>query len=535
MTTTSDAFAPAREASSGQSSPNYTLWAIFAACIGLLFVVFWDGLTLMARWWEREEYSHGYMIPLVAAFLVYQRLNELPGAVQRGAWFGVGALVTGLAGYFLGELSAIYTVIQYAFLLSLLGVVLSCWGWGGIRVTWVAFVYLIFMIPLPNFIYNNLSSELQLWSSEIGVAVIRLFGISVYLEGNVIDLGNYKLQVVEACSGLRYLFPLMSFGFLIAYLYRGPFWQRAVLFLSTIPITVLMNSFRIGVIGVTVDRWGIEMAEGFLHDFEGWVVFMACLAVLLLEIAVFHFATRQHASLWDRIHLDVPKIKVGLADFGLSWKRQRPLLVSFLILLVVTPFLVQLDEREELPPARESFDSFPLFHNGWIGHESSIETEILDTLQLTDYIKADYVLNRGGLPVNFYVAYYSSQRKGTAIHSPRSCIPGGGWLISDSAQHELTQLVHVNGQPLTVNRVVIRKGEVAQLVYYWFDGRGRNVTNEYVAKWYIFWDSMTRSRTDGALVRVVTPVLDRSQMAEADQRLQAFLRDFYPQLQGYIP
>lgn len=535
MTMTSDLLARGDSTEAERSSPHYMLWAIFFACLGLLFVVFWDSLVLMVKWWEREEYSHGYMIPLVAAFIVYQRLNELPGAVQRGAWVGVGALVAGLAAYLLGELSAIYTVIQYGFLLSLFAVVLSFWGWGGIRVTWVAFVYLIFMIPLPNFIYNNLSSELQLWSSEIGVAVIRWFGISVYLEGNVIDLGNYKLQVVEACSGLRYLFPLMSFGFLVAYLYRGPFWQRAFLFLSTLPITVLMNSFRIGVIGVTVDRWGIEMAEGFLHDFEGWVVFMACIGVLVLEVAIFHFSSRQRTGMWDRLNLDVPALKVGLSDFGLNWRRQRPLLACFALLVLTTPFLVQLDERVETPPSRVSFTDFPLFYHGWIGQESGIETEVLNTLQLTDYIKADYLLNRTGLPVNFYVAYYDSQRKGSAIHSPRSCIPGGGWQITESSQRQLDGVAHVSGQPLTINRVLIRKGDMAQLVYYWFDGRGRNITNEYTAKWFIFWDSLTRSRTDGALVRVITPVIDMGRMDEADQRLLQFLKDFYPQLQSHVP
>ena len=128
------------------------------------------------------------------------------------------------------------------------------------------------------------------------MAVIRLFDISVYLEGNVIDLGVYQLQVVEACSGLRYLFPLMSFGFLISYIYRGPVWQKVVIFLSTIPITVVMNSFRIGVIGVTVEHFGIAAAEGFLHDFEGWIVFMACLGFLLFEIWILYmFSERKTA------------------------------------------------------------------------------------------------------------------------------------------------------------------------------------------------------------------------------------------------
>ena len=146
---------------------------------------------------------------------------------------------------------------------------------------WAPLLFLLFMIPLPNFLYNNLSAQLQLLSSELGVAVIRLFDIGVYLEGNVIDLGTYKLQVVEACSGLRYLFPLTSLAFLMAYLFKAAAWKRIVIFLSSIPITLLINSFRIGVIGVLVEYWGPGQAEGFLHDFEGWVVFMSSLGVLL--------------------------------------------------------------------------------------------------------------------------------------------------------------------------------------------------------------------------------------------------------------
>src|SRR6201999_3169631 len=107
-------------------------------------------------------------------------------------------------------------------------------------------------------------------------------GISVLLEGNVIDLGSYQLEVAEARSGLRYLFPLMTLGFILAYLFRGPLWKRIAIFLATIPITVVMNSLRIGFIGITVDRWGRAMAEGALHDFEGWVVFMFSTATLIL-------------------------------------------------------------------------------------------------------------------------------------------------------------------------------------------------------------------------------------------------------------
>ena len=108
----------------------------------------------------------------------------------------------------------------------------------------------------------------------------QLFQIPVYLDGNIIDLGTSKLLVAEACSGLRYLYPLLCLSFLAAYLFQAPIWQRVIVFLSAIPITIAMNGFRIGLVGILVSRWGAEQAEGLLHLFEGWVIFIAC-AVLL--------------------------------------------------------------------------------------------------------------------------------------------------------------------------------------------------------------------------------------------------------------
>lgn len=511
----------------------------FFVCLGLsiaaLIFLYRDALAYMLTDWERPEYSHGYMIPIVALFLLWQRINSIPIETKQGSWLGFIFVAIGLLLLFVGELSALYTLIQYGFLLSLTGVLWAFFGSNSMRLSWAAFAYLVFMIPLPNFLYFNLSSQLQLISSIIGVAVIRLFGISVFLEGNVIDLGDMQLQVAEACSGLRYLFPLMSFGFLIGYLYRGPAWQRLAIFLTTIPITILMNSFRIGVIGVTVDRWGIKMAEGFLHDFEGWIVFMGCVAILFLEIAMFQLFRSQRHGVLDLVNLDLPKLTVKLNDFNLSTSNQRPFIIAFILLLITAPFFVTLSERSEIVPARERFSHFPLNHNGWSGSETGMEKDVIDTLKFSDYILADYQLNDTTPPVNFYSAWYESQKKGASIHSPRSCIPGGGWRITSLTQTEFSEIKRSNGQALRVNRAVIQKGDFKNVVYYWFDGRGRNITNEYLAKWFIFWDSLTRSRSDGALMRVVTAASSEEDIAEADQRLQQFLRDFYPLIPAYVP
>ena len=512
-------------------------WLLIAGVVvalAAMLLVYSDGLALMVKWWEREEYSHGYLIPVVALFLLWQRLPLLEGKNIRPAWIAVGLVLVALAFGALGELSALYTVVQYAFLLALYALVLSVLGWRGSWLMWAPLAYLIFMIPLPNFLYFNLSQQLQLISSELGVWVIRLFGITVFLEGNVIDLGTYKLQVVEACSGLRYLFPLMSFGFLIAYLYRGPLWQRWLIFLSTLPITVLMNSFRIGVIGVTVEYWGTAAAEGFLHDFEGWAVFMACLALLCVEVWLLNWLSGSGRSMWDQIDLTIPSVAQVKAALPESLWRFNPVLIAVAIMLVVAvPLGNSMKHRTELQPARQEFTRFPLVLGDWMGQEGSIENEVLSALKLTDYIKVDYRRGSADMPVNFYVAYYASQRKGSSIHSPRSCIPGGGWVI---ASHTVVPVPQVPGaDQLKVNRLVIQKGASRQLVYYWFDQRGRVITNEYLAKWYLFQDSLTRQRTDGALVRLVTPVINNGDIAEADARLQAFMREAYPLLGNYIP
>lgn len=157
----------------------------------------------------------------------------------------------------------------------------------------------------------------------------------------------------------------------------------------------------------------------------------------------------------------------------------------------------------------------------------------LDVLKLTDYTMISFSRPDIGVPVELYVAYYASQRSGASIHSPRTCLPGGGWMIEDLS------LVDVKDagpdDSLIVNRALISFGQQRMLVYYWFNQRGRIVTNEYLAKWYIFRDSLMMNRTDGALVRVMTPVTDVSEIASADQRLQDFIRVAAPRLDYFIP
>ncbi len=509
-----------------------TLLLLLGVAGVLLVVLFYDGLLYMVEQWSRDEYSHGYLLPLISGYFIWQKKNELSGIEFSGSWVGGVIFCFGLLGFLVGELSTLFTVIQYSFLITLAGILLALMGWPAFRKILAPFCILFFMVPLPAFLYNNLSSFLQLISSRIGVDVIRMFGVSVFLEGNVIDLGQFKLQVVEACSGLRYLFPLMSLGFIAAYLYKDAFWKKAVVFLSTIPITVLMNSFRIGVIGVMVEFWGQDMAEGFLHDFEGWVVFMACTAVLIAEMWLLSRIGGNRVPFSEVFAVDPPAVLPKSSDVK---ERMIPKVfyLSFALLLVVTVTSYTLPERAEVIPERSSFDNFPMKIGEWAGKRNRLETIYLDALKLSDYIIADYV-GENRATVNFYVAYYDSQRKGVSAHSPKSCLPGGGWRIKEFDQIVIDK-ASVAGMPLEVNRTVIQQGEVKQLVYYWFQQRGRVITNEYLVKWYLFWDALIRQRTDGALVRLTTMVPPGQDVSKSDKLLQDFARDVNQGLERYIP
>ncbi len=508
--------------------------AVLTIAVALLSALpFWDALTWMWSYWiDTPDYSHALLIPPVTAFLIWQQKDRLERIPFTGSWWGLALVLLGGAMLAVGQLGTVYVIVQYAFVVTCYGLILSFLGWQAFRVILVPLIVLLFMIPLPEFVLNNLSTKLQLLSSEIGVSVMRLFGVSVFLEGNVIDLGGYQLQVAEACSGLRYLFPLMTIGFLMAYFYKGALWKRCVLFASSIPITVLMNSLRVGTIGLLVEHWGIAMAEGFLHEFQGWMVFMVSAALMLGEIALLNVIGRERGTWRQLFGVEFP----APTPTGSAVQR-RSMPVSFMgasvLLVLMIVAATAIPRPHEIIPARASFELFPMKLGEWRGQRGTLDGVYTDQLKLDDYVIANYV-NDSGKAVNFYVAYYNSQRKGEAVHSPRSCLPGGGWQMRDFGQYELKG-ISVNGESLRVNRTVIEMSSQRQLVYYWFQQRGRVIDNEFAVKWYLFWDALTRNRTDGALVRLVTSMPATSSEAEADRRLTDLAALVAPDLSRYIP
>ena len=504
-----------------------------AVALAIMLVFYWHGFVAMVQAWTRPEYSFGPLVPFVSAYMLLHEIRQRPLMADGGSrWPGVAMIAVGLITGFVGNLGQIPYLIAYGFIISVGGLALVLAGIRqGFRY-WPGWIHLMFMLPLPNFLYWHLSGYLQRLSSKIGVEVIYAMGIPVFLDGNIIDLGVYKLQVAEACNGLRYLFPLMSFGYLFAVLYRGPLWQKLLLFAMTIPITILMNSFRIGVIGVLVNEFGIGQAEGFLHLFEGWIIFVSCVVILYIVGLILQRLQRHPQTVFNILDLDFDGLFKPLALVR-SISITPALAAGVLMIAVGGSAWALMPSNSGQQVERKNLAEFPMTIGGWNGERHSLEEWTVKVLAADDYLLSDFVSSKAGGSVNLFVAYYLSTSDGTGIHSPEICIPGSGWEVFRWDQITVSPGDGVT--PFDVNRAVIQKGQQRQLVYYWFEQRGRRLAGEVETKLYTVYDSAFRGRADGALVRLTTPLGSGETEAAGDRRLQEFMSPALDAFPSFIP
>jgi EpsI family protein len=284
-------------------------------------------------------------------------------------------------------------------------------------------------------------------------------------------------------------------------------------------------------IGLFADFGNRSLAEGLLHELQGWVIFMISGALLLAETWLLVRLFARGAKWRDVLVLDVSTPRRPVRSASMSRAVPLALIGAAAVLACAAALSYAMPERVEVTPARKWFVDFPLALGEWHGRQGRIEDIYLDALKLDDYLMADYA--DGSSAVNLYAAYYASQRQGEAVHSPRSCIPGGGWRITEMSRVEVPG--GSAGSALPVNRAVIELGTQRQLVYYWFKQRDRELTNEYLVKWYIFVDALFRQRTDGALVRLVTALQPGEDIAVADRRLGEFAKAARAELGPFLP
>jgi exosortase A len=238
---------------------------------------------LVADWLEDADYSHGFLVPLLSAYFIWERRWILSRIKWQSSWLGIVFLLIGLCLFFIGNIGAELFLMRFSMIVVITGIVWYLFGFVYMRTLLFPIMFLLFMIPLPAIILNTITFPLQLLAAKLSTSSLQMIGLPVYREGNIIFLPHTTLEIVEACSGIRSLVSLAALTVVFAYVTQSHVYKRGILMVSAVPIALAANAFRIWGTGVLAYLYGTKAAEGFYHVFAGWLVFVVAFILLLVE------------------------------------------------------------------------------------------------------------------------------------------------------------------------------------------------------------------------------------------------------------
>src|SRR5271155_5875022 len=496
-------------------SSKFARWQVFS----LLLLIGWLYASTLGRlvlawvgWapWRDPNFQHGIFVPLFALFILWQDRKNLRSILPSPSWTGVLAVILSQIMLVLGLLGAEPFSARVSLLVLLAGLIVIFRGWTFFRAVLFPWAFLFLMIPIPTLIMNKVTFPLQLLASKLATGLLRLVQVPVLQEGNLLTLAAKQLDVAEACSGIRSLITMVTLSIIYGYLLETRNWVRVTLVCFAIPIAVAANVFRIFGTGLLVQYWDPEKAEGFYHSLGGELIFVVALVMLFA-------AHRAITSIWKSGPRKAADDRAAVRDTPARREtpdKNEPLRFALAAgLLLATAIGLQAHAHSEIFPQRAPLGSLPLEIDGWKGTDNTIDEASLNILGHPEYILRDYVDPGQTQPwIEIYIAYFPSQSAGDTIHSPAHCLPGNGWIPSD---RKVVQIAGPDGSTFPVNRYVgAIGGEKPELVLFWFQAHGRAVSSGLDAKYYLFYDSIKMNRSDGALIRLRTPLLD-GETAEA--------------------
>lgn len=255
--------------------------------IALAIAVYLPILWFMVQHWRLvDDYSHGFLIVPLAIYFAYERRDQLKAAPIDGSWWGLVPLLLGTISLSIGRLGVELMSMRAAFVLTVIGLVLLLLGRAMFRILAFPLLFLFLMVPLPQSLVNIIAFPLQLIAAQIAIWTLHFIGIPALLEGNIIHLAHTELFVAEACSGLRSLMALLTLGVVFAYFLERGIVRRLILIISTVPIAIGVNAFRVALTGILTQAYGQAAASGFIHDFQGIITFLLAFLVLLAEAKI---------------------------------------------------------------------------------------------------------------------------------------------------------------------------------------------------------------------------------------------------------
>jgi exosortase len=253
-------------------------------------------LIQLAKIWSAEgDYSHGFFVIPISFYMVWSKREKLLAFPLKPLWAGFPVFLIGVFFYVIAFITRFHTLTYLSILLLIFGLLLFMIGWDLTRELLVPLLFLAFMFPVPSAYYVLITNPLKLFITKMSVNIISLIGIPVYREGNLLFVASTQLEVADACSGVRSLYSYLMLGCLFAWLSKG-FITRLVLIISTVLLAIIVNVLRISGTGVLSNYYGAQVAQGFFHEFTGFVFFVFGFAVLLVEYVVLNRKASPHAT-----------------------------------------------------------------------------------------------------------------------------------------------------------------------------------------------------------------------------------------------
>jgi exosortase len=258
---------------------SWKLLLLVALMAAVYYNVVW---RLIEQWSDDPNFSHGFIVPLFSAFIVWTKRKELASLPANPSTWGLAVIIGSLLLVVVGSLGAEIFVARVSLILLFAGVILFLLGWQHFRALLFPWLFLFLMVPIPAIIFSQMTLPLQTLAAKLAAASLQVVGIPVFREGNIIALPAMPLEVAEACSGIRSLLSLGTLAIIYGYFTEERVSLRVLLAIASIPIAVLANGFRIFGTGIMVQYWSPERALGFFHEFSGWLVFLVSMCLLFM-------------------------------------------------------------------------------------------------------------------------------------------------------------------------------------------------------------------------------------------------------------
>jgi len=504
---------------------NYGGLVFIGACLLLFYSQ--TLLGLWKHWISDPDYSYALFIPFVSAYVIWKKRKIIATMPVRPSWHGGVFVFLFFIVSIYGILGSSPSVVRCALPLMLLSITMFCYG----RQLFMALLYplslLLFMIPLPTFLQTNIGVPLKFLSTKLGEIMLRAVGVSVYVEGNIIDLGVTQLQVVDACSGLRYILPLMGLGVIFVYFFEKTRWKQILLVLITIPISILANGLRIGITGHLAQHYGLDAAEGFFHGFSGWLIFVFAIVLLISVYTLLRLSVRNKpADRFIRPFFD--------SNLTINAPESNKITVAMTCIALLVGGVLNFTTAA-LPPVsiKNGFSTFPLTLKDWQGRVETMDARIIKLSGAEEAFNATY-LSQNGEIISLYMGYRSSPftESENFFHSPNVCLPSMGWKTLEIETRIITEVPGFG--EIKVRKMLIEKMGLRQLVYYWFQTKKHVSADVNINRFHLTWHALFRENTHDLFIRPISPLQPTESVTDAEKRLDSFVRILMADLLDFL-